>query len=250
MIYSYSKLSTFENCRFQYKLRYIDKIIVEKDTIERFLGNVVHSTLEYLYNDVIKGGIREKADVIKLYHWFWKKEYNDKIVIVKKQYGKDHYKLIGERCVERYYNKYFPFNQNKILGMEEKIQFKLDESGKYILNGVIDRLDETPKGDIEIHDYKTGMTLPSDFHMNKERQLPLYQIGIKEKFGKDKNIYLIWHYLAFDHEFNITKTEDDIVKIKNETINVIDEIEKTTEFTPKKSPLCNYCEYFGSYCPK
>jgi hypothetical protein len=32
--YSHSRLSTFERCRFQYRLRYIDRVKVEFSTIE------------------------------------------------------------------------------------------------------------------------------------------------------------------------------------------------------------------------
>ena len=41
--YSHSKVSTFENCPYQYKLHYIDKIEVDiPTTIEPFMGDIVH----------------------------------------------------------------------------------------------------------------------------------------------------------------------------------------------------------------
>ena len=50
VIYSHSRLSTFEQCPFKFKLRYIDKIIPEiENTIESFLGGIVHETLEWIY---------------------------------------------------------------------------------------------------------------------------------------------------------------------------------------------------------
>lgn len=245
-VYSYSRLNTFENCSLQYKLRYIDCIKVKRDTIERYLGNTVHSTLEYLYNDVILGNQRDLHLVIKLYRWFWDKHFHNDIVIVKKQYDVDHYKKIGEKCIERYYNKHFPFNKNKILGLEEKINIKADKEGKYCLTGVIDRIDETPDGKIEIHDYKTGMTLPKN--IEKENQLPLYNIGLKDKLGHDRQITLIWHYLMFGHEFVLEKTEEQLNKVLDETIGIIQKVESTKEFLPKKGPLCNYCDYYQGDC--
>jgi len=51
--YSHSKLSTYEQCKLRYKLKYIDKIIPEVEkSIESHLGSVVHETLEWLYNSV------------------------------------------------------------------------------------------------------------------------------------------------------------------------------------------------------
>src|SRR3989338_5221143 len=50
--YSNSRVSTYETCPYQYKLHYIDKIIPEvPQTIEAFMGDLVHQTLEKLYTD-------------------------------------------------------------------------------------------------------------------------------------------------------------------------------------------------------
>ncbi|MCX5776309.1 MAG: PD-(D/E)XK nuclease family protein [Candidatus Firestonebacteria bacterium] len=260
-IYSYSKLSTFENCAFQYKLRYLENIKVDKDTIERFLGNIVHYTLEYTYRNREK--LLQKANpkeaVVQLFRHFWSKGsentvdfkvfdgYKNSIVVVKRGRGPDDYKIMGEKCIERYFDAYFPFDQNKLLGMEERIQIKLDTAGNYLLNGIIDRLDETPAGDIEIHDYKTGANPPGQAKIEKERQLPLYQIGIAEKYP-GKKITLIWHYLMSGIEFPLVKTEEQLQGVRSETMDVINEIESTKEFIPRKSPLCSYCEYNGTYC--
>ena len=49
MIYSHSRLSTFEQCPYKYKLKYLDKIETDvPDTIETYLGSRVHETLEKL----------------------------------------------------------------------------------------------------------------------------------------------------------------------------------------------------------
>ena len=246
--YSYSRLNAFENCPYQYKLRYIDCIKVERDTIERFLGNTVHSTLEYLYKDMLKGNKRELEMVLKLYRWYWEKDFNKNIVIVKRQYGVDHYRKIGEKCIERYYGKHFPFNKNKILGLEEKISIKVDKEGKYALTGVVDRIDETPDGIIEIHDYKTGMTLPSQQGIEKETQLALYQVGLRDKYGNEKQIDLVWHYLMFGHEFVLRKTDDQLDVAIKKTVEIIERVENTKDFPPKKGPLCNYCDYYEGEC--
>jgi len=50
--YSHSRVSTYENCPYQYKLKYIDKVKVDvPTTIECFMGDLVHQTLEKLYKD-------------------------------------------------------------------------------------------------------------------------------------------------------------------------------------------------------
>ena len=50
--FSHSKISSFEGCKLRYKFQYIDKVKVEaEDTIETYLGSMVHEALEKLYRD-------------------------------------------------------------------------------------------------------------------------------------------------------------------------------------------------------
>ena len=49
-LYSHSRLGTYENCPFQYKLRYVDRVKpILGNTIESFMGSMVHDALEWLY---------------------------------------------------------------------------------------------------------------------------------------------------------------------------------------------------------
>lgn len=55
MIYSHSRLETFENCKLKFKYKYLDKIIPEiPKGIEAHLGTMVHETLEWLYKKVME----------------------------------------------------------------------------------------------------------------------------------------------------------------------------------------------------
>ena len=245
-VYSHSRLGCFDNCPFSYKLRYLEKLRVDKDTIERFLGNTVHSTLEYTYQKVnFENVLPEKEKIAQYFNWLWKKDWKDSIVIVKKnKYDKEHYRSIGEKAITRYTERYYPFKQNKILGLEQKIEIKLDKKGEYKMTGIVDRIDETESGDVEIHDYKTGMTTPTQSAMEEDKQLALYQIGVKE-FAGDKKITLMWHYLMSGVDFTVNKNEEQLEEIKKDTLLAIDEVESAKDFPKKPGPLCNYCEYFN-----
>jgi len=48
-LYSHSRLTTFETCPYQYKLKYIDKLDMGVETVERFLGSRVYETVEREY---------------------------------------------------------------------------------------------------------------------------------------------------------------------------------------------------------
>ncbi|MBS3124586.1 PD-(D/E)XK nuclease family protein, partial [Candidatus Woesearchaeota archaeon] len=90
--YSHSKLGTFQQCKQKYKFQYVDKVKVEsKDTIETFLGGLVHKTLEKLYKDLKFQKLNTKEELLNFFKECWNKEFNDKILIVKKDYKKENY---------------------------------------------------------------------------------------------------------------------------------------------------------------
>lgn len=247
-LYSHSKLSTFEQCPLKYKLRYIDKIkpLIEK-TIESHLGNSVHDTLEWFYSTIKEtNSIPTIENVINYYAIRWQDEFSDEILIVKKEMSAKDYFNRGIEFLMNYYTKHHPFKENTI-ECEKRIVIELDENTK--LQGFIDRLvHNIETGEYEIHDYKTGNHMPTQEKLDEDRQLALYSIAIKELFGHDKEVCLIWHYLAHNQKITSKRTNEQLQQLKKETLELIREIESTETFPHNKSVLCNWCEYKPT-CP-
>ena len=247
-IYSHSKLSIYENCPQQFKLRYIDRIELpeSKEGIEAFLGSRVHEALEKLHKELILTKVNSLDEIHQYYLLQWNKNWNENtVVIVKKGLTKEHYKNAGLEAITNYYKRHFPFNQTKTLATEHLLVFKIDG---YTIQGYLDRLSYNKKGIYEIHDYKASGTLPSQDKLDNDRQLALYQIGLKEKFKDVKDVRLIWHYLLFDKDFTSTRTVAQIKDLKKQVISLIKTIEKDNKFKPVESSLCDWCEY-PEYCP-
>ena len=247
--YSHSRLSAFEECPLKFRYRYIDRIIptIEK-SIESHLGKVVHETLEWLYLEIKKGRIPTIDSVIIYYTKIWEKNWNDAIKNVKKKLTTKEYFNRGVGFLLDYYMRHKPFDDNTI-EVEKKIEIALDENGKYRIMGFIDRLAyNLEKEEYEVHDYKTSNNLPQPEDIDNDRQLGLYSIAIQELFGKDKKVSLVWHYLAFNRRIYSSRTEEQIKKLKKETIELIKKIESEMEFASKKSYLCHWCEY-KEICP-
>ncbi len=246
-IYSHSKLSTFEQCRLKYKFRYIDKIIPEiEKTIEAHLGDIVHKTLEWLYSEVKEKRIPTIDDIIVYYSEEWMKDNKETIM-----QNRDDEKIFFNKGVQYlldYYNRYKPFDDNT-LEVEKKITFFLDESGEYQIRGFIDRLAyNLINNEYEIHDYKTSGTMPAQEKIENDRQLALYSIAIKDLFGKDKNVKLVWHYLFFNKRIESRRTHEQLEQLKKETIELIRTIESTAEFPATISRMCDWCPY-KPICP-
>src|SRR5262249_38340161 len=103
----------------------------------------------------------------------------------------------------------------------------------------------------EIHDYKTGATVPSQEDADQDRQLALYQLGIMQRWPDAKNFKLVWHYLAADREIVSSRTQVDLSALEREVIEVIHRIEAETKlgrWEVRVSRLCEWCEY-KAICP-
>lgn len=246
--YSHSRLESFKQCALKYKFRYVDKIKVEKKSIEGFLGSEVHDTLEWLYYEVQKEKIPTIDDMIIHYASSWEQDFNPEIYfIVKKEFTTKDYFEKGIKFLLDYYQKNHPFNENT-LALEKFVTILLDEDESYKMIGVIDRLVyNKEKQEYEVHDYKTANSLPTQEKIETDRQLPLYSIAIKDNYNADK-IQLIWHYLAHNKKIYSRRTDEQLNTLKKETIELIKKIEDTTIFPYNQSILCGWCEY-KEICP-
>lgn len=246
--YSHSKISAFEQCPLKYKFRYIDKIIFFETTIEAFLGKVVHSALEWLYLQIKEKKIPSIDDLIIHYSEEWEKEYNSSKIVINSELKAEDYFNKGIKFILDYYFKHLPFEDNT-LELEKEIMIYLDDEKEYLIRGFIDRLAQNLEtGEYEIHDYKTSNSMPNKDKIENDRQLSLYSLAVKELFGKDKEVLLIWHYLAHNQKIILKKTNEQLEKLKKETLYNIKKIESEKEFPACTSKLCNWCEY-QDICP-
>jgi putative RecB family exonuclease len=245
-IYSYSKLSTFEQCPLKFKFRYIEKLEPDiKQTIEGFLGNKVHEALEWIYNNLNKE--IKLDDLIRVYIESWNKDYSSEIKIVNQEFDAEYYFNKGIQFLINYFIKNSPFLDNTI-ATEKKILINLDSEGEYRLQGYIDRLvHDREKNIFEIHDYKTGSAKNQE-ELDKDRQLAIYCIGIKQLFENVGDIKLVWHFLDINKEMYSRRTDEELEKLSEELISLINKIRSTRDFLPNPSCLCKWCE-FRSYCP-
>ncbi len=250
-LYSHSRLGTYENCPFQYKLRYVDKVKpVLGNTIESFMGSMVHDSLEWLYKLAQDSNIVSKGALIKKYDDLWVENWKDDIRVVKKELTADNFKETGKTCLEMYYDRYHPFDQAITIGLEERMIIELPEDKK--MQGYIDRLDKVGDGHFSVHDYKTSSRVPPQAKADQDRQLGLYALAVHQKYPDIKKIDLVWHYVRFDEEVRSSRTQQQLDSMVENTVNLIKDVENATDlknFPTKTSILCNWCE-FKAQCPE
>ncbi len=248
-VYSYSRLSTYVQCPLRFKLKYIEKAEPEfEQTVEAFLGSTVHTALEKLYRDLKHRKTMSHEELLAFYGEQWDENWNEDIRIVRPEYGCDNYRSMGAKYLTDYYHRFQPFDQETDIALEQRVFIRFGPENKYQLQGFIDRLSCTADDTYVIHDYKTSGTLPPQSEADKDQQLALYAIAVKENYRDCRNVKLVWHYLAFDKDVISERTDCELEELKAEIGAIIDRIESAVDFPPRQSALCGWCEY-RPLCP-
>ncbi|MFP4424639.1 MAG: RecB family exonuclease [Candidatus Woesearchaeota archaeon] len=248
-MYSHSRVQTYRTCPLKYKWAYIDKIKPPiPQTVEAFLGSLVHDALEKLYADLMFEKENSLQDLLDYYNDRWKKEWKDDILIVRKDYNSENYRQMGERFITDYYNKHKPFNHDRTIAVEERVVFPLDSEEKCWMQGYIDRLSYEGDGIYVVHDYKTAKNLKSVEDAEEDPQLALYSMAVKKKYQDCRDVKLVWHMLAHDKAVESKRTDDELEELRKQTLELIKEIESAKQFPSRQSPLCPWCS-FRPMCP-
>jgi len=227
-------------------LQYIEKIKSEvPTTIEAFMGDIVHRTLEKLYTNARFQKINSLQEITQFYRDTWDKEYTEDIVVVKSEYTSDNYRKMGEKYISDYYNRYHPFNEMTILGLETQDKLLLPDGNFYHIR--IDKLGFIGNTYF-VCDYKTNLTMKLQHEADSDRQLAMYALWVNDRFNDAEKIVLKWHMLAFNKEVVSFRSNQQLKMLQEETMGLIRDIEECEEFPTNITALCDYCVY-KSLCP-
>lgn len=226
--WSYSRVSTYNTCPHAYKLRYIDKQTEDSNVFSQY-GTFCHEILEkYAKNEVAI------FELVELYREGYEENVSlpfppspPKVDLPSKYYEDGL----------RFFSNFEGFEE-EVVGVEEKftILIEHEEYPPILLTGFIDIvLDDN--GEIIIQDWKSK----GKFKSKKERaeyfrQLYLYSIYVKEKYGKDPSkliLFLFRNNEKVIEEYNPEKA----LEAKVWLLESIKKIEEATEF-PMIMDLC------------
>jgi putative RecB family exonuclease len=243
--YSHSKISTFEQCRYKYKLQYIDRIRMdEKKSVELFLGSRVHDALEKLYKDLGFMKLLSKDELLAFYSAEWDRLWTDDITIVK-EYSAENYREMGASYLSLYYEQYHPFDDMTIIGLETQDLLELPGGNVYDVR--IDKLGCS--GDTYyVCDYKTNNSMKTQAEADADRQLAMYSIWVRKRFPDASRVVLVWHMLKFGKDVRTERSSEELEEVQASVVSRIAEIESCTQFPTNVTSLCSYCQ-FRSICP-
>lgn len=210
--FSHSSLTCFESCPLHYSFRYIQRLRPpdDRESIELYAGKRVHEALAFLYTCVMESKVPPVEQVLDVFKGNWKSLLHPGVYSAREgaEYSIDSYHSSGLKWITDYYRSQYPFDQESTEQIEWKLSIPLGEHGQYKLVGVIDRLSKAADGSYSIHDYKTSRTLPSQWQLESDRQLSLYEIGVRNEVEDSMPIRLVWHYLAFNKQLTLVRSRE------------------------------------------
>jgi DNA helicase-2/ATP-dependent DNA helicase PcrA len=138
----------------------------------------------------------------------------------------------------------------KTIGLEQTFTVPLGKNLK--IGGRVDRIDDLGNGGIEIIDYKTGATIPSQKDVDKNLQLSFYALAATKipetPFGKPSGkIKLSLYFLDTQEKISTIRTTKQLEDATSEIFKVRDEIEKS-DFKCSNHIFCQTGCEFSLFC--
>lgn len=254
---SYSSLSLYENCPYQYKRKYIEKNYTDCSTLALEMGTLVHGvmeekmepnnkkTREYLDNILQNGYVGGTARDSFLGLKDLQKKYYDTYGDPARKSGLTYkQKLLNleERLLDEDENGVNnPLNEWNMF--ETEMEFEI-EFHNVKIGGFIDKIEINQNGDFKISDYKTSDSIFDDSKIKTALQMYIYAEAIKDKYGK--------YPIEFEYDFILLGQKQQAMskgwekRGQKKLTKIIDnmmEDYRTGIFIPKPAPLCYWCDY-------
>ena len=241
-----SKLSAFKDCPLAFRFAAIDRL-PEAPAPHMVKGTLVHSALERLFWDHPRGE-RSPAAAHRALDLAWEALQEDPDLASLELTESERAKFVADAStlVDGYLRLEDPDAVDAV-GVE--LTLEADVAGLR-LRGIIDRLDVTAEGELEVVDYKTGR-VPS---VNQEQQrlggVQFYALLCEQVLGR-RPIRVRLMYLSEPVVIEAEPSEQAVRGTRQRTSAVWSAIERACEnedFRPRPSALCNWCS-FRSLCP-
>ncbi|MGM0441425.1 MAG: RecB family exonuclease [Elusimicrobiota bacterium] len=255
MGFSYSKMSAFQKCPYNYRKLYVDNVAPKPQPFFA-IGHSCHETFEEFFTYPYQPSLKQLR---RMFEDNWHSEGYKTREEERENFEK------GWQWVKNYYNKYVDGQYIQAYAVEPYFQLPIGDD--YVIIGYIDRLQKNPDGTFQILDYKTDPKMRSQEEVDGDLQLTSYYWAMKQ-FGIDvKSLSL--EFLKFTDRIVTTRTDEDIpvfINEVNETISTMvkkqQELEKFKDFPKKKreekavelfppkiNKYCGGCDHLIG-CPK
>ena len=238
--FSFSRLKSFDQCPFKYRLRYLKGLKEAFRSIESYLGNTVHDVLEWMYEERRNGASPDETAIVERFDEGWREDWPENLAIVRIDDGPDTYFRVGREMLKIFVSDVFDKDRSETLALEERYSTPL--SDRIVFTGFADRVGRTTKGKLFVIDYKTSKRAGDSTEFSEGLQAPLYAACALEKYKEDSAL-AGYHYLRLGisnwHQVDQARARQLLERFKNLAEAALD----TTEFPAKPGILCAWCGF-------
>lgn len=227
--FSYSRLSTFEQCELKYFYSYILKeprVFGPPAT----LGNIIHEALEFTLesNQPINAFdlMQNYKDAIP--------SYDPEGLIPDAMLANGEEML--QEFIDRHKDELF-----HIIGKE--VPFSL-VVGNARFNGYIDLLMKGPDGNIQVIDYKSGAREVAEKNVPSDLQLGLYALIVRHWYPHQDTVYAELYYLKSGRRKGHLFTTDDLLQVEARLSELVHDVLTKMDFkATSENSACYWCDY-------
>jgi RecB family exonuclease len=233
MLLSYSKLNTYRQCPLRYRFTYLDRLPRRPRRLFRMAKRVHHALMTWLV--YARSGQPSLAEALRTYENAWgveaqpelrhAREYLEGVELLEAF----HEANVGRPCAAAY--------------LEQKFEV---EVGGHRLTGAMDRVDLTDRG-FEVIDYKMDRELRSQAEVDRDLQLGLYGLAVRETHGvapEALSLYFVRHNL----KATTVRTRGQIDDLGDWVVRTAAEMSTTRRWQPCTGDWCGGCD-FRTICP-
>ena len=241
--FSFSRVTTFEQCARRYRYRYVDGVREAFQSIEAFMGQQVHSAVEWMFQEKDAGRAPRADDAVRQYSAAFDRAWGEArggLKVIKRGTAVEDYRRSGAEMLADFHRARFVADRLETVGLERHFVLEIGEGRRF--QGFIDRLARDASGIVHIIDYKTGGRPPTRFGGKDGDQLEAYAVAMFAETGADE-LVLMLEYLrnGSTQTRRILRGEaEETARRLGARIRVAAE---ANVFPPSPGTLCDWCGF-------
>jgi RecB family exonuclease len=244
-LFSFSRVKCFHQCPLRYRYRYLQGLKESFRSIESFLGNVVHDTLEWMYAERNRGSTTDQAAMLETFAASWRASRDDSVAIIRVDDDEESYLQLGREMLVRFLRETFDRDHSETVALEQRLSLRLSDT--VVFTGFADRVGRTDQGRLFVVDYKTSKNEGTGSEFSEGLQAPLYAACVLGDHGENE-VLAGYHYLRHGTTRWQTVDRERATQLFERFLDLANEAEAAGDFTARPGILCAWCG-FNAECP-
>jgi hypothetical protein len=233
-----TKLDAWQECRYRYRLTYLERHAVDGTWAHLSMGNAIHAALRDWFD--LEPTDRFAGTVAGLVHQHWSP------LGFRDEQQSDQWRVAASAMVEEYTSRHpapIPFSRERTLGAVAE---------HVTISGRIDRLDERGE-ELVVVDYKTGRRVPTDDEARTSRALAIYALITSRSLRRPAFEVQLHHVpsgVVAIHRHTPESLARQLSRVDaiGRDIAVAEDSGAVEDFPTAPGPLCGWCDY-RDLCP-